>query len=539
MTKSSDPFDELASMFLTEGDDHDECAEDGTQATTAVELLAVGHLPVRGGLWLTPYADAAARDAGPTVLLRLDGDETSLQLLRGEADALTPFLKQEPQPTITEVVGRLAPAVRNWVLRPPTGCTHAEMVMAAPDRITILSSADEAAVVAAYQLVKSLDDAARTSGCGLPAIGLAVLGADAASASSVLDRLRRTTLDCLDVDVSLVMCLTRMDAGIRSSGYMRFAGRPAPALGAVVRWIDEAEMEPEHAFEDPTGELAAETAPPQPPAPPDAPAEDEPLVVTRRQRRIIRPLRLAPKTPSQKPMPVQGQPPVRPQQRRAASQEPQAPVVQEASGHQAGPGPDAGGSGAGERERSMVDDLLAGYARAAEPQPEPLQQTGTNPAIPIPDTRPSGRIRLSPAPAMTCEPKPVVASPEPHRRGRPLELAEHVPGLTALPVRCPEHERVEIAIDSHGTMHLLSREDSIREMRVVQTWARAHRELISMACKDHRFEPAGNTICHIFTDTPITLSDLHGADLRLHVLAPVDVDGKRGWYSAPLNKPRR
>ena len=35
------------------------------------------------------------------------------------------------------------------------------------------------------------------------------------------------------------------------------------------------------------------------------------------------------------------------------------------------------------------------------------------------------------------------------------------------------------------------------------------------------------------------LANLHGADLRLHVLAPVDVEGRRGWYSAPLNKPRR
>jgi len=39
----------------------------------------------------------------------------------------------------------------------------------------------------------------------------------------------------------------------------------------------------------------------------------------------------------------------------------------------------------------------------------------------------------------------------------------------------------------------------------------------------------------VFTDRPASLADLHGCDLRLHLLTPITVDGRRGWYHAPLN----
>ena len=50
MPRTADPFDELAALFLT---DPDRPAGDRAQRAT-VELLIVGHLPVRGSLWLVP-----------------------------------------------------------------------------------------------------------------------------------------------------------------------------------------------------------------------------------------------------------------------------------------------------------------------------------------------------------------------------------------------------------------------------------------------------------------------------------------------------
>ena len=66
MTDHVDPFDELAALFLTEPDVVAPGNEGSTAQRTVVELAIVGHLPVRAGVWLTPYADAIACEQGPT-----------------------------------------------------------------------------------------------------------------------------------------------------------------------------------------------------------------------------------------------------------------------------------------------------------------------------------------------------------------------------------------------------------------------------------------------------------------------------------------
>ena len=81
---------------------------------------------------------------------------------------------------------------------------------------------------------------------------------------------------------------------------------------------------------------------------------------------------------------------------------------------------------------------------------------------------------------------------------------------------------------------MIAPHDRMRELHVVDAWARAHLELIGRACPDHIVDPAARTVCHVITREPVAVADLHGSDLRLHVLAPVVVDGKQGWYAAPL-----
>ena len=72
MTDRTDPFKELAALFLTEPD---AAAPTRPAADPTIELIVVGSLPVRASLWLVPYADTVARQLGPTALLRLDEEE--------------------------------------------------------------------------------------------------------------------------------------------------------------------------------------------------------------------------------------------------------------------------------------------------------------------------------------------------------------------------------------------------------------------------------------------------------------------------------
>jgi hypothetical protein len=144
-------------------------------------------------------------------------------------------------------------------------------------------------------------------------------------------------------------------------------------------------------------------------------------------------------------------------------------------------------------------------------------------------------VKIAPKPSIDVETKHPSRPTEPDAHGQPVPLSTYVKGLTLLPVRSPGHERVEMAVDRDGRLHLLCRDQAFRELRIVENWARSHRELIAMACPQHAIEPGRKTACHVFTADPVTVADLHASDLLLHVLAPVQVNGHTGWYSAALN----
>jgi len=412
MTQTVDPFDELAALFLTEADEPRTVDRDGR--CTTVELVVVGHPPVRAGLWLTPYADARAREGGPTALLRLDSDEPSIQILQPPEALVKMSAGPAGYSTIRDAVGDLARAgVGMWVVRPASDVAPSELLEAGADRITILSSADEAAIVGAYQRLKDLVEAAEQSGVALPSLGLAVLGADRQAAQRMRQRLNRTTSTFLEIQLPLVACVQRMDAAIRAEDFPRLADEPAPSLASVLGWIRDASL------------------------------SAQPLAASR------------------------------------------VSTIE----------PDRGGNQC---------------------------------------RRPSS-VKIAPKPSVEVEPKDPDSSTEPDAHGAPITLARYVPGLTPLPVRCPGHERLELGVDSAGRLHVLAREAQLRDLYAVEAWANAHRELIARACTDQWIDTTAIPVRHVFTDEPASLADLHGCELRLHVLAPVTVAGRRGWYAAPLN----
>ena len=431
MTDHVDPFDELAALFLTEPDVVTQGDKGFTAARTTVELAIVGHLPVRAGVWLTPYADAIACEHGPTALLRLDSDVASLMLLR-------PPLDHEIDPpetdTVPQAIEQLAPHAETWILRPPPGTPLDQVLAAGADRITILSSADEAAVVAAYQLIKDLVEAAENADCQLPPMGLAVLGSDRHTADRMRQRLNRTTNTFLDIELPMIACISQMQPAIRATDFGRYTNEPPRSMSAYLELIHDAVKDVE-----PAPSVEAEPGPP-----------------------IIH-------VPS------------RPKPR-------------------------------------AVDPADLPRSKAVQP----------------------ATIKVPPKPTIEVEPKQPERALEPDEDGAPIPLAHYVDALTPLKqVRCPGHELVELGVDKSGRIHVLAREAQLREVRIVETWAKAHRELIAMACPDCEFDPAGKVVSHVFTDEPATVADLHASDLHLHVLTPVMVEGKQGWYAAPLNAPKR
>lgn len=488
MTRIIDPFDELAAMFLSPGQENGNGAAhaplavvdpDATpqHATTVqrsglVELLLVGHLPVRAGLWLTPYADALARQVGPVGLIRLEGADCSVQMLRGP-DPVRAWANPQGMEHAIRELGGMAAA---WVIRPRSESNAEEWIRAGIGRVTILSSADDAAVVAAYQVMKNVVDAARHLERPVPQIGLAIVGAEPRQATVVVDRINRTASTHLGVEAPLAMCLPRMDAGIRSTGYVSFPGQGNQPLADVIGWINAAED-------------AATMAAPAPLRFPMQEATSAPRAAA---------------SAATNPAPAPARAPI-----GAASHESNEPA------------------------KSAVPVVASSVVSANPPTSTDADPAPVAPA-PMP---PKADIKMPPRAAADVEAKTPCAASHPHQHGKTKGLAEFVRGLRPLPFRPPEHERVELAADDTGALHVLAWEAQMRDLEVVEAWAHKHRELIGLACPSMGLDFARPVQSHVFTDEPASLADLHGTGYRLHVLARVEIEGHIGWYAAPLNRP--
>ncbi len=413
MTDRTDPFKELAALFLTEPD---AAAPTRPAADPNIELIVVGSLPVRASLWLVPYADTVARELGPTALLRLDEEQPTIQLLRAPPD-----IASRTWPTLAGAIADLGRHVGTWLIRPAYDVTPQQMVATQTDRVTVLTSVNDSAIVKAYQEIKLLSSAAKqdTPAKPVPKLGVAVLGSDHETAERFHDHLRHTTASFLSYELALVACVPRVDPALGSSGRVTFPPEPNPSLDEVLSWVRAAL--------------------------PTLPARAE----------------VAEESPHEQPEP------------------------------------------------------------AAAPAPG---EAATPPTV-----------RLAPKPRIELEPKPSAETHEPAVRGAPLLLAAYADDVLPLEARRPGHERLELAVDPAGRLHVLAHEQDMRGLHVVAAWAATHAELIARANPGHRIDPTAPPVMHVFTDRPASLADLHGSALRLHVLAPVDVDGRRGWYHAPLN----
>lgn len=474
---SSDAFDELAALFLTETESSSRPRRARLRHAPAMrELLIVGNLPVRSGVWLAPYADAVARVQGPVGLVRLDVVPPILELLQEDEQSKCDAGSCR---RLKDAIEMASDQVGTWIVRGPLHGTPAEYATHGFDRITILTSADSAAVVAAYQIIKDLAQTVSFDDEGeaaeLPPIALAVVGSGQDAAEKVVERINETAQAQLGFTVSLSVCLPRMDAGIRSTTFASFGESEAPTVEELFEWINTAEAI--------RGLRSSNQSHKK-----DAPR-----------------LRLAPLTDDVESDTDEG---LRPE-----------PETDAARVEQHGP--------------SVIADVPE-----RSPEIETLPRTQEQQADREP-TFPAARRALQSDGTVRLAPKPSKAAPQARATAAAtsdgVSLASFI-NLLPLPLRCPGHDRVELASDHQGGVHVLAREADLRDLRIVENWVKAHRSLLTMACADRSLKPDAPVSCHVFTDEPATLADLHGTGLRLHVLAPVTVDGRTTWYTAPLSR---
>ena len=179
--------------------------------TQRVDLLLVGHLPVRAAPWITQYCRALAdRDGASVACLRRSGSYLSIDWFSSGADAPEPV--EDPM----QALRTLARGDARVVLQADEHADRGLAVHPAVGTITVLSGANDAALVAAYRILKEAQGshdngrAVPTPTPQGPELRVAVMGASLTDAEAQVRRLSDTARAFLGKGVSLALAVERI-----------------------------------------------------------------------------------------------------------------------------------------------------------------------------------------------------------------------------------------------------------------------------------------------------------------------------------------
>ncbi|HHN77857.1 MAG TPA: hypothetical protein ENK11_04170 [Phycisphaerales bacterium] len=220
-------LDELADLFIGEGGVYRdaEAADETPEPAATLEAVITGNLPVRGGLWVRAYAAAVSAElAEPVALVRVTPGRTSVALVGTFAEA-------EPVSDIATAVRAAGVAAGHWVLHfdelDQAGLLRSGLI----DRVTVLTGADEPAIVSAYRLIKSITE---QGGDGARRIGVAIVGADTASGERATARLVDATRQFLGVTLDVRPGVPRVrSASVATLGESDLRFEPAEILSLI------------------------------------------------------------------------------------------------------------------------------------------------------------------------------------------------------------------------------------------------------------------------------------------------------------------
>lgn len=247
----------LAGGIADDDHDEDEAGYDGpngmNQPTIAVaEAVVMGNLPGMAGPWLTQYGQLLAQQDGAVAILHVDTDTIDLEVIeptqhdtKGGGDAFSgPSLRVPPGGfagrDLIAVLDQLCHA-RGMPVR--TVLLHLDPTPEALPRLldldywTLLSGADDAAIVAGYRLLKRLlesdDRVARAH------VGLMVVGSDKDAGQHAAAKLRSAVANFLHTPIELIGYQQKMiPARCRTLG--TFAGLDA-LWPRLTEWLSKLE----------------------------------------------------------------------------------------------------------------------------------------------------------------------------------------------------------------------------------------------------------------------------------------------------------
>jgi hypothetical protein len=487
-----------------------------------VEGLILGHLPVLGAAWVTQYAKFIAETRGHNVaLLRAHEGQTWLDIVQPRhAAAIAAIPEDAGEPDLLAASARARELAQSWILR-VDDCHEPDLLsLASLSAITLLTGADDPAILASYRTIKHLAQLCESLGRPLAAaddltddrtdettkdttdaglrMQLVIMGADAAKAAEADAKIRRSALAFLGAALAPAQSIAKIGA----------CGTTALYRGASTATIEEVLHERKTLSDDAdgadgaTGVLPVSVVPPTikptiKPAPTFKPSTPPTLTL----------IPAAPKAHSLEE--------IKPQNKTEAK-----PLAQPAPAQPTSP-----------------QRVAASAQRSTS---EPLPELPPLPTR-IARTFASTVVASAPAPSVAA----VVSSDQVQTRGQTkgppqgphaLDLiamiaSSDVPSLRALPITCPYAKGVAFGVDATGSLHAAAaaahtHADEASAMAALHTarqWAAEHASLLQ-AFVPQSTQLATSCTLHILTPNNAQLRTLMHAPVRVHLL--VSVAGK-------------
>ena len=175
-----------------------------------VELVVLGHLPVRATLWARQYACSSAKSRGEVVaLVRAASGSTAIDLITGREP-----IDADGSSDLGGAISTMHERADRVMLRVDE--RHEPELLERPEveTITVLTGADEAAVVASYRLIKTIEASLRDryEDDDAPQLRIAVMGAAREQGEDAREKLQNAVDSFIECPVEIVIGAGRIDA---------------------------------------------------------------------------------------------------------------------------------------------------------------------------------------------------------------------------------------------------------------------------------------------------------------------------------------
>lgn len=265
-----------------------------------VEALVLGHLPVLGAAWVTQYAKHVAEERRAAVaLLRVHEGQAWIDVVMPRTAQARPQSRlggghDEPA-TLEAALHHASRECSHWLVRVDEIAELDLVALPHLTRVTLLTGADDAAVVASYRTIKNLSrslDSSHAADAAPPSLKLAIMGADEAKAAEAEGKLRKAAATFLQNDLEPAAKVAKIGG---SSTLALFRGHATMDIAAMLSAAHT------RSAPQPIAASVATSAPEMGPAPTDAPAiqpaSDQPATTAAAAQPVA--------TPAQQPVTVQ------------------------------------------------------------------------------------------------------------------------------------------------------------------------------------------------------------------------------------------